>query len=117
MTFRFLSQGWLLRLVAMTTLVWSAQLFLGEFKQDTDIEFSGQGKFLFASVIESEGCGRQRAFRQSAKADPVTLSSSQSTCSCSAVRLQLITSNTAGWYSHPSVVLPLIRAPPLHFSA
>jgi hypothetical protein len=117
MTFDYQSLGWLLRLVVATTLVWSAPLTLGGFSKYDEIEFSGHGKHLFVSIIESEGPGSQRAFRQSFKADPVLVLSNQDACSGSADGLQLISSATAGLISHQTAFLPVIRAPPHRFPA
>ena len=117
MTFNYQSLGWLLRLVVVTTLVWSAPFALGGSNLHDTIEFSGHGKHLFVSIIESEGPGSQRAFRQSFKADPVLALSSQDACSGSADGLQLISSVTAGLISHQTAFLPVIRAPPHRFPA
>lgn len=117
MTFNIQSLGWLLRLVVVTTLVWSAPLALGGSGLYGEIEFSGHGKHLFVSIIESEEAGSQRAFRQNCKADPVWVLSSQHAGSCSADGLQLISSATAGLFSHQTGFLPVIRAPPHRFPA
>ena len=117
MTFNYQSLGWLLRLVVVTTLVWSAPFALGGSNLHDTIEFSGHGKHLFVSIIESEGPGSQRAFRQSFEADPVLALSSQDACSGSADGLQLISSVTAGLITHQTAFLPVIRAPPHRFPA